>query len=260
VQRYPRSEVVSSLSFVLGLGAFLAVACIVTELLRKTLGPATATLIDGPILKCIVPHRMGWLTATMRQITRLGSEAFLSAVVIVAGLVLRRRTGSWLPLLILVATAIGAVAIERVVKFVIARPRPPATWMVVSESGWSFPSGHATRSAAVYCGTACLIKRLRAFSRSIQMFLWGLAVVLSFLVGISRVYLGVHWPTDVVGGWILASGWLCIVFLATASMSENVVTRGRPRPGDQGDIKGARSPVDEAHRSSRRLGLKDEPE
>jgi membrane-associated phospholipid phosphatase len=220
VQRYLESEVGSEvargLSLALGLGAFLVIACVVAELWRKMLGPATTALIDAPILSWIVSHRVDWLAAPMRQITRLGSEGFLLIVVIIAGSILRRRTGSWAPLLILVAMAVGAVAIERVVKFVIARPRPPVTWLV-SESGWSFPSGHATRSAAVYCGAARLITRLRAFGQRTQMILWGLAAILTFLVGTSRVYLGVHWPTDVVGGWILAAGWVWIVFLATAS-------------------------------------------
>src|SRR3984893_14113126 len=165
VQRYLESEVGSEiargLSLALGLGAFLVVACVVTELWRNMLGPATTALIDAPILSCIVPHRVGWLTATMRQITRLGSEGFLLIVVIIAGSVLGARAGHWGPLLFFLSIAVGAVAIERVVKFVIARPRPPVTWLV-SESGWSFPSGHATRSAAVYCGAARLITRLRA--------------------------------------------------------------------------------------------------
>ena len=226
VQRCLGSEVAWGLSLALGLGAFLVVACVVTELLWKMLGPATAALIDAPILSCIVPHRVGWLTAAMRQITRLGSEGFLLIVVIIAGSVLRHRTGSWVPFLIFVAMAVGAVAIEGVVKFVIARPRPPVTWMLVSESGWSFPSAHATRSAAVYCGAARLVTRLRAFGQRTQMILWGLAAVLTFLVGTSRVYLGVHWPTDVVGGWILAAGWLWIVFRTTASASGSSAVSG----------------------------------
>jgi membrane-associated phospholipid phosphatase len=230
VQRWFGSEVAWYLSLALGLGAFLVVACTVTELLWRMLGPATTALIDAPILSYIVSHRVGWLAATMRQITRLGNEGFLLVVVVIAGSVLRRRTGSWCPLLILIAIAVGGVTIERVLKIVIARPRPPITWRVVSESGWSFPSGHATRSAAVYGGAACLTARLRAFGQRTQMILWGLAIVLSFLVGTSRVYLGVHWPTDVVGGWILAAGWLWIVLLTTDSMSESVLKKGRSRP------------------------------
>jgi membrane-associated phospholipid phosphatase len=222
VQHWFGAEV-AWLSLAFGLVAFLVVVCAVTELLWRMLGPATTALLDAPILSYIVSHRVGWLTATMRQITRLGNEGFLLIVVVIAGSVLRRRTGSWRPLLILVAIAVGGVTIEKVLKLMIARPRPPITWMVVFESGWSFPSGHATRSAAVYGGVACVTARLRAFGQRTQMILCGLAVVLSFLVGISRVYLGVHWPTDVVGGWILAAGWLWIVVLTIDSMSESVL-------------------------------------
>ena len=225
VQPWFGSEVAWCLSLALGLGAFLVVAYAVTELLWRILGPATTALIDSPVLSFVVSHRVGWLTATMRQITRLGNEGLLLVVVVIAGSVLRRRTGSWRPLLILVAIAVGGVTIERVLKLVIARPRPPSRWMVVFESGWSFPSGHATRSAAVYGGMACLTARLRAFGQRTQLMVWGLAIVLSFLIGISRVYLGVHWPTDVVGGWILAAGWLWIVLLITGFMSETILRR-----------------------------------
>ncbi len=217
VQSCVGSEVAWCLSLVLRLGAFLVVACAVTELLRKVLGPATLALIDVPILSYIATHRVAWLTAAMREITRLGGDGFLLVVVIIAGSVLRRQTGSWRPLLIIVAMAVGALTIEKVVKLVIARPRPPAGWRTVSESGWSFPSGHATRSAAVYGGAACLTARFRALGQRAQMILWGFATALSFLVGISRVYLGVHWPTDVVGGWILAVVWLWTVLLTTGS-------------------------------------------
>jgi membrane-associated phospholipid phosphatase len=225
VQRCVGFEVEWCLSLALRLGALLVVACVVTELLRKILGPATLALIDAPILRYVATHRVAWLTAAMRAITRLGSDGFLLVVIIIAGSVLRRQTGSWRPLLTLVAMALGALTIEKVVKHVIARRRPAATWRVVFESGWSFPSGHATRSAAVYGGAACLTRRLRVLGQRAQMVLWGLATALSFLVGISRVYLGVHWPTDVVGGWIFAVGWLWTVLLTTAPRRKRPKTR-----------------------------------
>jgi hypothetical protein len=116
-----RSEVAWCLSLALGLGAFLVVGCVVTELLWKMLGPAATKLIDAPILSYIAPHRVGWLTVAMREITRLGSDAFLWPVIIIAGSILRNQTGSWRPLLILVAMAVGAVSIEKILKLAIAR-------------------------------------------------------------------------------------------------------------------------------------------
>lgn len=155
----------------LGLSAFLLVACVVTELLRKMLGPAATALIDAPIVSCIASHRVGWLTAAMREITRLGSDGFLLAVTVIVGSILRNRTGSWRPLLILVAIAVGAVSIEKILKLAIARPRPPVSWMAVSAFGGSFPSGHATHSAAVYSGAACLTTCVRLPS-SADAILW----------------------------------------------------------------------------------------
>jgi undecaprenyl-diphosphatase len=213
VKRLLQPEIAWCRLVILGLGAFLVVSCIVTKLLWKVLGPAATALIDAPILSWLATHRLGRLTDAMREVSGLGSEGFLLAVIVIAGSVLRRQTRSWRPLLILVAMASGAIAIEKVVEVVVARPRPPSTWMVDFQSGWSFPSGHAMRSAAVYGGAACLTVRLRAFSRRTQLACWGIAAALSFLVGASRVYLGVHWPTDVAGGWILGTGWLWLVFL-----------------------------------------------
>src|SRR5229473_6561972 len=150
VQSCVGSEVAWCLSLVLRLGAFLVVACAVTELLRKVLGPATLALIDVPILSYIATHRVAWLTAAMREITRLGSDGFLWVVVIVAGSILRRQTGSWRPLLILVAMAVGAYTIEKVVK-----PSAPGKMEDCFGVGVGFPLG--ARHAFGRCLRRCCL-------------------------------------------------------------------------------------------------------
>jgi membrane-associated phospholipid phosphatase len=97
---------------------------------------------------------------------------------------------------------------------VVGRASAAAAWMVVPEKGWEFPSGHATRSAAVYGSVGHLAIRCRAVGRRAHAAVWMIAIPVSFLVGISRVYLGVRWPADAIGGWILATAWLWVALLA----------------------------------------------
>ena len=207
-RRRPRPEVTWFLSVALRLATLLMITILVAELLERMPGAMATAPFDAAIIRALAEHRVGWLTASFQMITGLGGEGFLVVVVLAAGLILRRQTNSWRPLFVLLAVAIGAVVLERVIKLVVARPRPPAAWMVIQEKGCAFPSGHAIRSATVYGGLAYLATRINALGRRIHVALWMLAAGLSFLVGVSRVYLGVHWPTDVIGGWILAIAWL----------------------------------------------------
>lgn len=207
-------EVAWCLSLAVGFGVLLLVAYVASGLLEKIPGARATVLFDAPIVRYVAGHRVGWLTAVMRIITDLGSDAVLLIVVLVAGLILRRQTGSWRPLFVLLAVAVGAVALERIIKLIVARPRPPAQWRVFHEKGWSFPSGHATHSAAVCGSVAYLATHIRALGRRAHAAVWVIAIGACFLIGISRVYLGAHWPTDVIGGWILAIAWLWIALSA----------------------------------------------
>ena len=98
-------------------------------------------LIDAPIVSWIAIHRLAWLTTCMERITYSGSAALLTAMVIAGSLCLRLRTGSWRPLLLLAPAAVGAMTLDTVLKYSIARPRPATEWMVGSAAGWAFPSG-----------------------------------------------------------------------------------------------------------------------
>lgn len=161
-----------------------------------------AMRVPGHAEQPLGPH---WLPSAVRDVTALGSTTVLTLVVLVTAsfLALRRRWRS--ALLVLAATTLGALAVT-LVKALIARSRPDLVGRLMEEASHSFPSGHAANSAIVYLTVAALLFpvvrgwRMRGFVLAVAMLLVG-------LIGISRVYLGVHWPSDVLAGWAFGSGW-----------------------------------------------------
>ena len=205
------------LSFTVGLVVLIASTWILGSVLEDVASREEVALFDAPIVSYLAAHRIGWLTTTMRGITQLGGGLFVAFLVIAGGLILRRCSGSWRPMLLLAAAVTGTKAIELLIKFGIGRSRPPIEWMVIPATGWAFPSGHATQSTAVLGALAYVIaERLSDWNDKVRV--WALAVGAAFLVGVSRVYLGVHWPTDVLGGWALAGAWLAFLFTTTSAI------------------------------------------
>jgi membrane-associated phospholipid phosphatase len=205
------------LSFTVGLAALAVSVWIFGGVLHDVLAHEEIALIDAPIVSYIAIHRLPWLTTCMESITYLGSAALLTAIVIAGSLCLRVRTGSWRPLLLLASAAVGAMTLDTVLKFSIARPRPATEWMVGSAVGWAFPSGHTTESTSVYVALAYLIAETQAAWRT-KVQLLAFALMVAFLIGISRIYLGVHWPTDVMSGWALGIAWLAVVFPSSSTV------------------------------------------
>lgn len=151
------------------------------------------------------PIGPAWLPSAVRDITALGSGAVLTLVVVVTVvflLLLKRRQSV---LLVILATTLGSLVVT-IVKALISRARPDLIQRLMEEVSASFPSGHAANSAIVYLTIATLLfpvlprRRVRAFVLFIAMFLTG-------IVGLSRVYLGVHWPSDVLAGWVFGGCW-----------------------------------------------------
>jgi membrane-associated phospholipid phosphatase len=106
-------------------------------------------------------------------------------------------------------TLIGALGLDDVIKSLVGRPRP-VLGRLVHATGSSFPSGHALAATAMFGALAyVLARRSRPFSKTL---IWGGALLLSSLVAASRVYLGVHWLTDVVGGMLLGAFWVALTF------------------------------------------------
>lgn len=146
-----------------------------------------------------------WLEVAVRDFTNLGSSTILIFVTLAAigYLVLTGRRG--MALLLLVSTG-GGMALSNLFKFLFDRPRPDIVAHVVETMTSSFPSGHAMQSAVVYLTLGALLARVEK-RRMLKAYLLGLAVFLTLAIGLSRVYLGVHYPTDVLAGWSLGAAW-----------------------------------------------------
>jgi undecaprenyl-diphosphatase len=155
-----------------------------------------------------------WLEESMRDITALGGFTFLTIVTIVATLLLvfheRRRQA-----LIFAATVILAYASSEVLKALYDRDRPALVAHGSIVYSQSFPSGHSTAAAATFLTLATVLASIEAKRRT-KALIYGLAVTGVIAVGFSRVYLGVHWPTDVLAGWALGASWALAAWIVLA--------------------------------------------
>ena len=172
----------------------------------------------------VSPYGPGWLQELVRDVTAFGSVGILTLIVLAASGVLwiqgNRRS------LVLVLTAVGSgMILSSLLKSGFDRPRPdlvPHGSIVYTAS---FPSGHAMLSAVTYLTLAALVARVQP-RRPMKIYILTLASLLTAAVGISRVYLGVHWPTDVLAGWFAGAAWALLWWvIATWLETEGVVER-----------------------------------
>jgi len=163
--------------------------------------PNDPTLPIGPL----------WLVDAARDVTALGSTAVLCLVVaIVLGyLAMVRRP---LAIAILLAAVISGTILSSTLKYSHARPRPPSGSAVQRTHTSSFPSGHSFSSALVYLTLGAMLARVMP-TRNLRIYLIGSALFLSVLIGLTRIYLGVHYPTDVLAGWAAGAGWALLWWL-----------------------------------------------
>ncbi len=152
-----------------------------------------------------------WMKEVGRDLTAIGGIAFLVLTTVsVAGFLLLCRKYHALGLL-LVAVG-GGLALSTLLKGAIDRPRPTVVPHLSYISTSSFPSGHSMLSAVVYLTLGSLLARM-VQQRRLKLYFLAVALLLSFLVGLSRVYLGVHYPTDVLAGWAAGLAWAVLWWL-----------------------------------------------
>lgn len=159
-------------------------------------------------------HGPSWLPKVAADITALGGGVVLTLVVlIVAGLLLIQRL--WLTALAVALASLTGGMVVDLIKGQVLRARPDLVPHLVDVSGYSFPSGHATSSAVVYLTLATLAGQVMP-DRAARLYLLVSAVLLVGAIGCSRVYLGVHWPSDVLTGWSFGTLWALGWWTATA--------------------------------------------
>ena len=161
------------------------------------------------------PRGPDWLVGSVRDITALGSIAVIGLLSLAALGFAAFQGNLRLTLLVLGAT-LGGFLLNSVLKDLVDRPRPSLPH-VQGMSSRSFPSGHAMVSAAIYLSLAAVLAT-REKRRIVKAYLLGLGALLTVLVGLSRVYLGFHYPSDVLAGWLAGLVWAVFCALATRAV------------------------------------------
>ena len=148
------------------------------------------------------------LDAECRALTFLGGNLFTIAIAIIAALAAfpRAKKAALLP----PAAILGGLLLQNLLKWIFHRARPDLLPLGVDVSGYSYPSGHAMMSAISWFAVAALIAHLDRRRRATA---FAAAALLTILIGLTRLYFAVHWPSDVLGGWLVGFAWCGIVSL-----------------------------------------------
>jgi undecaprenyl-diphosphatase len=158
------------------------------------------------------PIGPAWIASSMMDLTALGGPTVIDLIVLAVIGFLLLQSRYWTALFIFLTTASGEL-VGYAMKSLFFRPRPDVVPHLREAFSTSFPSGHAMQSAIVYLTLGAMLMRL-AERRLTKIYCCAAAMVLTFLVGLSRVYLGVHYPTDVLAGWIVGLFWASLCWLA----------------------------------------------
>ena len=196
-----------TIGFIVGISAasiFIVFAAIVT-------GGATQGY-DERVLAWMDRHRSPMLDEVALEVTSLGNGFVLIVLILAVSVFLWQTQHRWSVYLLLIAY-FGGQILNRVLKSYFDRPRPSIVDHIDTVHSMSFPSGHAMTSLVAYGSIAYLVARLEPTAR-LRRTTWGLAAFIVLGIGVSRMYLGVHYPSDILAGFIAGLAWLAFVAAA----------------------------------------------
>lgn len=175
------------------------------------------------------PRGPSWMAEVGRDLTALGGVTVLTLVTLaVLGYLLLTRNHRTM-IFVLIAT-VGGTALTYGMKSAFDRPRPELVPHLSQVYTSSFPSGHSMMSAAVYLTLATLLSTVLR-RRRLKVYVLCIALLTSFLVGFSRVYMGVHYPTDVLGGWAVGLAWAMLCWLVDLWLKRRGIVEPEPVGG-----------------------------
>lgn len=219
---HARSErVLLIVGFLAALSALLFFAWMAEEMLE-----GDTARFDSAVMSAIHQHSSAALTTIMKALTMVGSSVVMTplAILVLAVCYFRREFHA---LKTLAATFMGALLLEATLKPAFHRPRPIPFFDLPTPASFSFPSGHALFSFCFFAGIAAVLSpRLARVGE--KMALWFVAVVMILGIGLSRIYLGVHYPSDVLAGYAAGVVWVATVKFVDELHRRNVEREWRP--------------------------------
>jgi undecaprenyl-diphosphatase len=187
--------------------------------LAQEVGEGETVRFDSIVRADIHAHASTRLTSIMKLVTLLGSGPAIIALTLVT-LVLCYRLGQLHHAKLLAASLGGGLALELSLKLAFHRPRPVPFFDIVPPTSYSFPSGHALESFCFFSALAIIASDGETVRNAITA--WTGAILLTLLIGFSRVYLGVHYPSDVVAGYTVGIFWMITVYVVHKVHRDNI--------------------------------------
>lgn len=210
------------LHLTVGLLLSLVALCLLVGVTQDVVRHGRLTVFDVAVMEWFHHHQTPFGAHLFVAITSIGAPITIGAIGVIVALVLLVRRERIL-LIAWLAALVGGTLLDEVLKITIRRPRPPYAAAFLQRLTFSFPSGHAAGALLGY-GMLAYLLVVRVHSRAARMTVVGIAAVLVVAIGFSRVYLGVHYVSDVVAGYATGLIWVagCISIAETA--------RRKPRP------------------------------
>lgn len=181
--------------------------------LRSVLGS-----VDSSVLEWLHRHASANGMAVCTAVSRIGSPMAMTLLAIAGGLLLATLE-EWIVLGGWIAAFGGASVLDNWLKLAVHRPRPRYATAIIHHPTWSFPSGHAMGSLVGLGMLAYVLVRFASSIPRVRLMVWGGATLVIVLIGASRLYLGVHYLSDVVGGYAVGAAWLAICIWGVESLS-----------------------------------------